>query len=151
MSGNPADHFVHRHTHRVTRGLLLAVGRADGRLNSLASAESAACLSVSQASSIQNLGVTCESLTLGHNPAPLRLTQNDIFLPSLRPAFLSEARLQRHISEAAGASADQKREERPHMSLGGKSVSSLMGSMSDLRQSSSRVSSREASVHAKYA
>jgi hypothetical protein len=26
------DHFVHRFTHRVTRGLLMAVGRPDGRL-----------------------------------------------------------------------------------------------------------------------
>ena len=25
-SGNPLDHLVHRHTHRVVRGALLAVG-----------------------------------------------------------------------------------------------------------------------------
>ena len=41
LSGNPVDHFVHRHTHRVFRGALVAVGRPDGRLNALASAESA--------------------------------------------------------------------------------------------------------------
>eukprot|EP00962_Isochrysis_galbana_P044026 scaffold16938_cov92-Isochrysis_galbana.AAC.1 len=52
---------------RVVRGSLLAVGRPDGRLNALASAESAVCLSVNQASSIQHFGVTCESFTLGHN------------------------------------------------------------------------------------
>lgn len=59
-SGNPADHLVHRHTHRVVRGCLLAVGRPDGRLNALTSAENTVCLSLNQASSIQNYGVTCE-------------------------------------------------------------------------------------------
>jgi hypothetical protein len=29
--GSGADHFVHRFTHRVVRGVLLAVGRPDGR------------------------------------------------------------------------------------------------------------------------
>ena len=32
----------------------------------------------------QNLGVTCEAVTLGHNPAPMSLTQNDIVLPTNR-------------------------------------------------------------------
>ena len=32
-SANPLDHLVHRHTYRVTRGALLAIGRPDGRLN----------------------------------------------------------------------------------------------------------------------
>ena len=59
-SANPVDHLVHRHTHRVVRGSLLAVGRPDGRLNALTSAENTVCLSLSQASSIQNYGVTCE-------------------------------------------------------------------------------------------
>ena len=45
-SGNPLDHLVHRHTHRVVRGGLLAVGRPDGRLNGLASAEATCNLSV---------------------------------------------------------------------------------------------------------
>ena len=67
-SGNPLDHLVHRHTHRVVRGALLAVGRPDGRLNALTSAENTICLSVNQASSIQNYGVTCESTTVGHSP-----------------------------------------------------------------------------------
>ena len=35
-SSNPTDHLVHRHTHRVVRGSLLAVGRPDARLNALA-------------------------------------------------------------------------------------------------------------------
>jgi hypothetical protein len=50
------------------RGALLAVGRPDGRLNALTASENTVCLSVNQASSIQSLGVTCESFTLGHNP-----------------------------------------------------------------------------------
>jgi hypothetical protein len=43
-SANPADHLVHRHTHRVRRGSLLAVGRPDGRLNALTTAEAACTL-----------------------------------------------------------------------------------------------------------
>ena len=89
-SGNPLDHLVHRHTHRVVRGALLAVGRPDGRLNALTSAENTICLSVNQASSIQNYGVTCESITVGHNPFKLGLTANAIFIPTMRRAFMSE-------------------------------------------------------------
>ena len=48
-SGNPLDHLVHRHTHRVVRGALLAVGRPDGRMNALTGAENTVCLSVNQA------------------------------------------------------------------------------------------------------
>ena len=87
-SGNPLDHLVHRHTHRVVRGALLAVGRPDGRLNALTSAENTICLSVNQASSIQNYGVTCESITVGHNPFKLGLTANAIFIPTMRRAFM---------------------------------------------------------------
>ena len=89
-SGNPLDHLVHRHTHRVVRGALLSVGRPDGRLNALTSAENTICLSVNQASSIQNYGVTCESITVGHNPFKLGLTANAIFIPTMRRAFMSE-------------------------------------------------------------
>lgn len=56
LSGNPADHLVHRHTHRVMRGTLIVCGRPDGRLSALTSLESTISLSVNQASSIQNLG-----------------------------------------------------------------------------------------------
>jgi len=89
-SGNPCDHLVHRHTHRVVRGALLAVGRPDGRLNGLSSAEATCCLSVNQASSIQNWGVTCESFTLGHNPVKLGLSAAAVFLPRTRKLFLCE-------------------------------------------------------------
>ncbi len=40
LSGNPADHLVHRHTHRVVRGSLLVCGRPDGRLVSVPSIHS---------------------------------------------------------------------------------------------------------------
>jgi len=89
-SGNPLDHLVHRHTHRVVRGALLAVGRPDGRADALTSAENTVCLSVNQASSIQNMGVTLESITVGHNPFKLGLSANAIFLPDTRPHFFSE-------------------------------------------------------------
>ena len=60
LSGNPADHLVHRHTHRVVRGSLLLCGRPDGRLTALTTLEASSCLAVNQASSIQSIGGTCE-------------------------------------------------------------------------------------------
>ena len=50
FSGNPADHLLHRMTHRVVRGTLLACGRPDGRLVALSNAEQSVCLAVNQAS-----------------------------------------------------------------------------------------------------
>lgn len=65
LSGNPADHLVHRHTHRVVRGTLFVCGRPDGRLSALSSAEAAVCLAFNQTSSIQSQGGVCESLSIG--------------------------------------------------------------------------------------
>jgi hypothetical protein len=93
LHGNPADHLVHRHTHRVVRGTLMLAGRPDGRLSALTSAEATVCLSVNQASSIQSLGGTCESITIGHNPSGMNLTLRNIFLESHRPQFLCERML----------------------------------------------------------
>ena len=93
LSGNPSDHFVHRHTHRVVRGSLVICGRPDGRLSALSTAEAAVCLSVNQASSIQSIGGTCESITIGHNPFKLELTKRGIFLGRHRPLFLCERML----------------------------------------------------------
>jgi len=90
LSGNPSDHFVHRHTHRVVRGSLIICGRPDGRLSALSTAEAAVCLSVNQASSIQSIGGTCESITIGHNPFKLPLSERGIFLKRKRPLFLCE-------------------------------------------------------------
>ena len=102
-SGNPTDHMVHRHTHRVVRGTLLAVGRPDGRLNALTSAENTVCLSANQASSIQNYGVTAETLTIGHHPFKLPLSAEAIFLPTGRKLFVCEAELQEKAKEEAAA------------------------------------------------
>lgn len=93
LSGNPVDHLVHRHTHRVVRGSLLICGRPDGRLSALATAEASVCLSVNQASSIQSMGGTCESITIGHNPFQLPLSHRGIFLKRKRPLFLCERML----------------------------------------------------------
>ena len=73
----------------VARGRAAHIGRA--------------CVSVGahrawQASSIQNLGITCESFTLGHNPFDLPLSTTAIHLPRLRPQFISEYMLESYLS-----------------------------------------------------
>ena len=100
LSGNPADHFVHRHTHRVVRGSLIVCGRPDGRLAALTSLEASCCLSVNQASSIQSLGSTAESITIGHNPFKLPLTARAIFFDRNRPQFLCEQMLNQAHDES---------------------------------------------------
>eukprot|EP00985_Skeletonema_marinoi_P016293 scaffold8708_cov157-Skeletonema_marinoi.AAC.13 len=90
LRGNPADHLVHRHTHRVVRGSLLVCGRPDGRLTALTTLEASTCLAVNQASSIQSIGGTCESIAIGHNKSKLPLSAKAIFLESFRPLFLCE-------------------------------------------------------------
>ena len=118
-SANPTDHLVHRHTHRVVRGSLLAVGRPDGRLNALASAEATTCLSVNQASSIQNFGVTCESVTIGHSPFKLPLSAQHLTLPSHRPKFFCEAECDTRFAKEG--------------SLDGMSAGGLMGAMEEVQ------------------
>lgn len=71
----------------------MVCGRPDGRLSALTSLEATVCLSVNQASSIQSLGSTCESVTIGHNPYKLPLSFRGIFLNSHRPNFLCETML----------------------------------------------------------
>jgi hypothetical protein len=95
-SANPSDHLVHRMTHRVVRGCLLACGRPDGRLSALTSCEAAVCLSVNQASSIQSIGSTCESMTIGHNPYKLSLTKFAVFLSGCRKKYMCEHLLEKH-------------------------------------------------------
>lgn len=93
------DHFVHRFTHRVVRGVLLAVGRPDGRMSTLAKSESAVLLAVKQAAFIQNpayyggAGSGVDIVTIGHNPfAPsMGKTCHNVYLPSSsRRAFVDE-------------------------------------------------------------
>jgi len=103
-SANPSDHLVHRMTHRVVRGTLLVCGRPDGRLSALTAMESAVCLSVNQASSIQSLGSTCESVTIGHNPFKLPLSARGIFLGRNRPIFLCEQLLGEDVNNGLDVS-----------------------------------------------
>jgi hypothetical protein len=46
--GNPSDHFVHRFTHRVVRGVLIAVGRPDGSMQSQTTTEAYVLLALLQ-------------------------------------------------------------------------------------------------------
>lgn len=126
-SGNPTDHLVHRMTHRVVRGALLACGRPDGRLMALTSGEASVCLSVNQASSIQSIGSTCESLTIGHNPSPLGLAAHNIFLPGCRKQFLCENVLVRTAGKKM---------------LEGSSAGTLLGAYSNMRRMHSHAGSR---------
>ncbi|KAG5178054.1 hypothetical protein JKP88DRAFT_264782 [Tribonema minus] len=85
-----ADHFVHRFTHRVVRGLLLAVGRPDGRLCALTKTEATVLLAVKQAVFIDNWGVGPETVTVGHNPYSPAVFDKHITLPSNRRNFMDE-------------------------------------------------------------
>ncbi|CAM9560313.1 unnamed protein product, partial [Ectocarpus fasciculatus] len=93
------DHFVHRFTHRVVRGVLLAVGRPDGRMSTLAKSESSILLAVKQAAFIQNpsynggAGSGVDIVTIGHNPfsPSMGKTTANIYLPSAhRQKFVDE-------------------------------------------------------------
>lgn len=120
LSGNPADHLVHRHTHRVVRGSLLVCGRPDGRLTALTTEEASTCLAVNQASSIQSIGGTCESITIGHNRSKLPLSFKGIFLETDRPQFLCEKLL------------DDANKGKHHG--GGQSAAGLLGEYSNMER-----------------
>ena len=90
-SANPADHFVHRGLHRMSRGALLALGLPDGRLRSLVDHECAAILAAFQAKSVSHWGVGAELVTLGHHGYKTPIVDGAVILPSGdRPKFLSE-------------------------------------------------------------
>ena len=88
---NPADHLVHRFTHRVARGVMLAFGRPDGRLCSQTKVEGWTLMALLQARTIQNLGTGPEVLTLGHNSYRNSLMDTAIVLPTHRPRLLCES------------------------------------------------------------
>jgi hypothetical protein len=91
---NGTDHFVHRYTHRVARGILLAFGRPDGRLCSQTKCESWVLMSMLQARTIANLGAGPEVVTVGHNPHRTALMDAAIVLPTHRPRLLCESVLE---------------------------------------------------------
>ena len=56
---------------------------------------------MNQASSIQSIGGTCESITIGHNMSKLPLSYKGIFLETHRPQFLCEKLLDENDEEGA--------------------------------------------------
>jgi hypothetical protein len=89
---NPMDHLVHEMTHLATSEVLLAVGRPDGRLGSLAATEAACLMSIHQARFIS--ATPCggvEAISVGHNPyEKAGVFSHAVVLPTAaRPEFLS--------------------------------------------------------------
>ena len=89
---NPVDSFVHRFTHRVQRGVLIALGRPDGRVASLSRVENAGLLAAMQAAAIQNMGTGPEIFSVGHNTFhgnPSAIARH-VVLPTHRRPFVCE-------------------------------------------------------------
>lgn len=91
---NGLDHFVHEMTHLTQSEVVLLVGRQDGRLASLASAEACTMMSTQQARYIASRSCQgVEALSLGHNPwgGKPGLFRHAVTLPTQhRPLFLSQ-------------------------------------------------------------
>ena len=89
---NPVDSFVHRFTHRVQRGVMVALGRPDGRLSALTRTEGACLLAAMQGAAIQNMGTGPEIISVGHNTArgnPGAIREH-VVLPTHRRPFTCE-------------------------------------------------------------
>jgi len=76
---------------------------------------------VNQASSIQSIGGTCESITIGHNRSELPLSYKGIFLDTHRPQFLCEKLLDENDEEGA---AEKKQAKAMNLTPTGNLVSS---------------------------
>ncbi|KAA8496343.1 hypothetical protein FVE85_0072 [Porphyridium purpureum] len=102
---NALDHFVHRFTHRVTRGVMLAVGRPDGRLISLTAREAQCLMAALQAKCVQHLRSGPDLITVGHNSYKPSVLERDISvaLPTQRKMFMCERMLE--IDPAIGMEA----------------------------------------------
>lgn len=101
---NGQDHFVHEMTHLAHSDVLLAVGRTDGRLSSLAASESSLLMSVQQARYIAGKkSGSVEAIGIGHNPWRKEgLFARTVVLPTKqRPLFLSERELNTDNGEHA--------------------------------------------------
>jgi len=90
---NGEDHFVHEMTHLAQSDVILLVGRADGRLGTLAASEGATIMSTQQAKYIcsrPSRGI--EAISIGHNPwVKPGLFRRAVALPTdSRPHFLSQ-------------------------------------------------------------
>jgi hypothetical protein len=89
---SPTDSFVHRFTHRVQRGVLIALGRPDGRVSAHTRSEQEALLAMMQSAAIQNMGAGPEIVSLGHNPSagnPSAISRH-VVLPTHRRQFVCE-------------------------------------------------------------
>ncbi len=60
--------LIHRFGHRSVRGLLVLVGRPDGRLFAFTKTEAAVLLATKQLSFVENLGQNPEVVSVGSNP-----------------------------------------------------------------------------------
>ncbi|KAG2495920.1 hypothetical protein HYH03_005852 [Edaphochlamys debaryana] len=78
-------------THRVVRGLLIALGRPDGRLYSQTKSESWVLLGLLQAKVITSWGHQPEVVSVGHNPYHPPVVDTHLCLPTNRPRLLVEA------------------------------------------------------------
>lgn len=88
---NAVDHLVHRFTHRVYRGTLIAVGRTDGRLFSQSKGESWILMAMQQCKAIMHLGSGPEIISVGHNPFMDKdVLTSHVVLNANRPRFLCE-------------------------------------------------------------
>ena len=88
---NAIDHLVHRFTHRVYRGTLIAVGRTDGRLFSQSKGESWILMAMQQCKAIMHLGCGPEIISVGHNPySNQNIFSQQTTLGTHRPLFLCE-------------------------------------------------------------
>jgi len=102
---NPVDSFVHRFTHRVQRGVLVALGRPDGRLSALQRAEGACLLAAMQGAAIQNMNTGPEIFSVGHVrsrvmtiAARLRTDSSAIFVtPPQNPARGNPGAIREHV------------------------------------------------------
>lgn len=97
---NPQDSAAHRFTHRVVRGSLMVLGRPDGRVAALARKEAACLHAAMQGAAIQNLGVGCETVSVGHNTrlGSVMAIRNHLVLPTCRRPYVSE-----YLKTLAGA------------------------------------------------
>eukprot|EP00615_Pteridomonas_danica_P011780 CAMPEP_0114331576 /NCGR_PEP_ID=MMETSP0101-20121206/2506_1 /TAXON_ID=38822 ORGANISM="Pteridomonas danica, Strain PT" /NCGR_SAMPLE_ID=MMETSP0101 /ASSEMBLY_ACC=CAM_ASM_000211 /LENGTH=1431 /DNA_ID=CAMNT_0001461959 /DNA_START=122 /DNA_END=4417 /DNA_ORIENTATION=+ len=91
-SADPVDDLIHTCGHRSTRGLLVAVGRPDGRLFAFTKTEAAVLLASKQMSFVENLNQNPEVVSLGSNPHyEARNIFAHVALPSSsRPKFVDE-------------------------------------------------------------
>lgn len=107
-SGDPVDSMIHDHAARSVRGLLVAVGRPDGRLFSFTKTEAAVILATKQMSFVENMGSMPEVMSLGSNPHFDHNVYAHVALPSAsRPKFVDEFLYSQVLERQKVASEDE--------------------------------------------